>query len=249
VSAALADGAEPEIRPRRGVPRIGMAAASCCATMGTVTQKRIPIAALDGALESSTVPQRFSWGAVIAGAVAGLASWVLLYSLGRALGLTALDAGRLIDPGPSGFFTGWWMVITPLPALFVGGLVAGRSIGAASRGLGAVHGLVLWGVTTIAGVVLLANLADAMTGSVIGVDTVAPVVVDALVPIPEADDASAAYFGAFGALVLGMIASMAGAAIGVSRRQAAWADLVIARPMTVAEADPATDEVLDARRR
>jgi hypothetical protein len=94
---------------------------------------------------------RISWGAIFAGAVAALAIWMLLYTLGLALGLSTVDPN---DPGSlrsSGLFTGVWSAITPLIALFVGGLVASMAAGVLERRTGAIHGLVMWGLTLLLG--------------------------------------------------------------------------------------------------
>src|SRR3954452_14780766 len=108
-----------------------------------------------------------SWGAIFGGMFASLGLWLLLYVFGLAVGLSRLDPG---DPGTlksSGIFTGIWGLIAPLIALFAGGLVAGRAAGVPSRGEGAVHGLVMWGLTTVAGVALVAmTLAAVMSGVV-----------------------------------------------------------------------------------
>jgi hypothetical protein len=94
---------------------------------------------------------------------------MMLYALGLALGLSSLDPH---DPGSlksSGAFTGIWGLITPLVALFVGGMVAGRGAGMVTKMGGAIHGLVVWGLTTLAGVLLLVNLIRALVGGMASV--------------------------------------------------------------------------------
>lgn len=110
-----------------------------------------------------------SWGAIFGGAVAAFALWLLLYAFGLAVGLTTIDASDTGSLRPSGIFTGIWALISPLVALFVGGYVAGRSAGVATRGEGASHGLIMWGLTTLIGAFLVANLLGAVIGGVASV--------------------------------------------------------------------------------
>jgi hypothetical protein len=94
--------------------------------------------------------------------VASLGIALMLHSLGLALGLSWIDPN---DPGsvrPSGIFSGVWFVVVSLVALFVGGYVAARGAGAVSRGFGALHGLVMWGLSVIAGAWLLGQVASAV---------------------------------------------------------------------------------------
>ena len=114
-------------------------------------------------------PPRVSWGAIFAGAVAALGVWVMLYALGLALGLSSLDPRDPSTLKSSGAFTGIWGIITPLVALFVGGMVAGRAAGIVTKLGGAIHGLVVWGLTTLAGGLLLVNLLAALVGGVAAV--------------------------------------------------------------------------------
>lgn len=109
-------------------------------------------------------PHRLSWGAIFGGAVMALGVWVLLYALGLALGLSAVDAGDPASLRKSAIGTGIWSAIAPLIALFIGGIVAGRSAGVTDRLGAALHGGVMWGLTTLAGIYLIANLL----GSIIG---------------------------------------------------------------------------------
>lgn len=109
---------------------------------------------------------KLSWGAILGGTFVALGVWILLYSLGLALGLTSVDPS---DPGSArgaGIGTGISSLIAPLIALFVGGLVASRTAGVMDKLGGALHGAVLWGVTTLAGVVLLGLVLSSLLGAV-----------------------------------------------------------------------------------
>jgi hypothetical protein len=103
-------------------------------------------------------PIRLSWSAVFAGVVASLGVWALLYAFGLALGLSSINPDSPESAKGSGIFTGIWGLIVPLIALFVGGAVAGRGAGIIHRGGGALHGLVMWGLTTVLGAFLVGNL-------------------------------------------------------------------------------------------
>ncbi len=76
-----------------------------------------------------STPVKVSWGAIFAGMVTSLGLWILLYSLGLALGLSTINPQDASSAGSSGFVTGLWRLICPLLALFVGGIVAGRGSG------------------------------------------------------------------------------------------------------------------------
>jgi hypothetical protein len=108
---------------------------------------------------------RLSWGAVFGGAVAALGLWILLYVFGLAVGLSTIDPNGVRSLRPSALFAGIWAVIAPLIALFVGGWVAGRGAGFVGRAGGAVHGLVVWSLTTIfGGALVLASLSTIVSG-------------------------------------------------------------------------------------
>jgi hypothetical protein len=114
-------------------------------------------------------PVRLSWGAIFGGTVAALGVGILLHALGFALGLTAIDPN---DPGTfraSSIFTGIWSLVTSIIALFVGGMVASRGSGAMTRSGAAIHGLVMWGFTTLAATWLLLNVAANLIGGVASV--------------------------------------------------------------------------------
>lgn len=116
-----------------------------------------------------SVPFKLSWGAIFGGTFVALGVWILLYSLGLALGLSAVDPN---DPGSAksaGIGTGIYSLIVPLIALFIGGLVASRTAGVVDKMGGALHGAVLWGLTTLVGVVVMGMAISSLMGAVFSV--------------------------------------------------------------------------------
>jgi hypothetical protein len=98
---------------------------------------------------------RMSWGAVFGGAVATLGLWLLLHTLGLAAGLSAIDPQDRGSLRGVGIGTGVWSVIAPLIALFVGGYVAAYTAGFFDRTTRVIHGVVVWGLTTLLGALLI----------------------------------------------------------------------------------------------
>ncbi|WP_395851401.1 hypothetical protein [Cystobacter fuscus] len=109
------------------------------------------------------------WGAIFAGAVTALGLWALLYTLGLALGLSSINPADVGSAKSSGIFTGIWGLLSPLIALFVGGIVAGRGAGVLSRSSGGLHGLVMWGLTTLVGIWMLGNVMSSVAGGLFSV--------------------------------------------------------------------------------
>jgi hypothetical protein len=108
-----------------------------------------------------------SWGAIFAGAVAALATWMLLYALGLALGLSVVDRTEPDSVRSSGIFTGIWGVVAPLIALFIGGAVASRGARVLSRADGAIYGLEVWALTVLAGAWLAASVLGTLMGGAV----------------------------------------------------------------------------------
>ena len=111
-------------------------------------------------------PIKLSWSAIFGGVVSALGIWALLYALGLALGLSAINPDNPESAKPSGLFAGLWSLLVPLIALFIGGAIAGRGAGLIHRGGGAIHGLVMWGVTTVGGAFLVGNLLGSALGGI-----------------------------------------------------------------------------------
>jgi hypothetical protein len=92
-------------------------------------------------VQASTRPV-ISWGAVFGGAVVGLAVLALLTSLWLAL---AFESGReaVRQNLP------WYVGVSALACLFLGGLIAGYLSGVRSAASGILHGWALWGLLMI----------------------------------------------------------------------------------------------------
>lgn len=109
-----------------------------------------------------------SWGALFAGAVVALAAWILLYAIGLAVGLSSVDPGDMSSAKVAGIGTGIYSLLSPLIALFCGGVVASRLAGIVSAKDGALHGVVVWGLTTLAGLMVIGMLLQNIVGATIG---------------------------------------------------------------------------------
>jgi len=114
-------------------------------------------------------PVRLSWAAIFGGTVAALGVGILLHALGFALGLTAIDPNDPSTFRASSIFTGIWSLVTSILALFVGGMVASRGSGVMTRSGALIHGLVMWGFTTLAATWLLLTVAAHVIGGVASV--------------------------------------------------------------------------------
>jgi hypothetical protein len=101
--------------------------------------------------------KRIWWGAIFAGSIITILVSFMLGLLGIAIGAASVDFRNGVSAegaGRSALI--WWLVIT-LVAYFCGGCVAGRLAGVLRRGDAMLHGIVTWGVVTIAVVVLVGS--------------------------------------------------------------------------------------------
>jgi hypothetical protein len=109
---------------------------------------------------------RVSWGAIFGGVALAVALQCLLALLGIGVGLQSIDPARERGVGAGGLGTGAvvWSVVTVLLAMAAGGWMAGRLAGVPRRMAGALHGLIVWSLTTMA----LLYLASTLVGAVVG---------------------------------------------------------------------------------
>ena len=105
---------------------------------------------------------RVRWGAVWAGLVTAIATFLLLTTAAIAIGALAVDAGA--DPETGSMAGGIASAIIALLAFLAGGFVAGRMAGVVGRGYGAFNGFLVWAL----GIVLILALAAMGLGSLFG---------------------------------------------------------------------------------
>ncbi len=107
---------------------------------------------------------RTAWGAVIAGALTALMITLLLTLLFGGLGLNSFDPATEADPVGNGTGSIIALVVTNLLSLFVGGWVAGRLAGSPRRSDSVIHGILTWGVLTLATLFLLSSAVGRLVG-------------------------------------------------------------------------------------
>ena len=99
--------------------------------------------------------KRVSWPAIFAGTLVALGTELMLIAFGFFVGLRMVNPAQ---PNPFGGVNTWslaWYLVTSFVALFVGGWVASRLSGNPYKGSGMLHGIVTWGLATVAGFMFL----------------------------------------------------------------------------------------------
>lgn len=105
---------------------------------------------------------RLSWAAVFAGLVVATALQIVLTVLGAGIGFAAWEPGE--SARGLGIGAGIWAILSVLLSLFVGGMTTGRVAGIITKRDGFLHGILLWALSTIFTVWLLASGVGALAG-------------------------------------------------------------------------------------
>ena len=118
---------------------------------------------------------RISWGAVLAGAAVAAATSVLLSLLGAAFGAGSIsnlgNLGNVAGGGPGAGVgaAGLWTMIDLFVSMLLGGYVASRLSGTHSHLDGELHGITMWAVAALFGLLAFANaIGGWIEGSGIG---------------------------------------------------------------------------------
>ena len=105
------------------------------------------------------------WSAVFAGTACSIGFWIALQLLGLGIGLAATDAGDVRSLHGIGVGTTAWSLVSPLIAMFFGGLIAGRLAQTYDRKLAGTHGLVMWAITSTLGLCATIWIVAMLAGS------------------------------------------------------------------------------------
>lgn len=187
---------------------------------------------------------RVRWGPIIAGLVVAISSQLVLSGIGAAIGLTTIanSGAPRSDAGDVGTAVGIWSIISLFISLFLGSWVMARSCGPMNRSTALLNGAILWATTLALSAWLLASGVSGAFGVLAAnagevANQVVPGGVDNLpdaVPNPNAptaqgtrdiagDAAKAGWSFALGSL-LGLIASLIGAAVGTKSPRTSYVE-------------------------
>ena len=158
--------------PYNGVYTMAMSPAS---TPGLTTGSAVPASGLHPSAVQAGVPDdhrtslrnRASWGAILAGVVAALVVQLLLNILGIGLGassVTAADTASNPSAGGASTVTAVWIVGSGIVASLVGGIAAGRLSGSADANTARWHGFLSWCVATLCVFYLLSTAVGGVIG-------------------------------------------------------------------------------------
>lgn len=126
------------------------------------------------ALAPTSAPS-VSWRAIIAGTVVALATQILLTTLGLAVGITTVDAasGASALRG-AGIGVGIWYLISILISVFAGGFVAGVSARETTKTLGAIEGLLVWGLALLTMLFVVSGGVQSLLAQASGMFSISP---------------------------------------------------------------------------
>jgi len=194
----------------------------------TRERRRIAYPALFGA-----EGMRVSWGGIFGGVLVAVGLLLLLAALGVAVGISAVDPTQA-QLSKVGAGAGIWAGVSLLVALFIGGFVSTRIGATHDASTGFFAGFLVWVVSLLLVAYLAASGVSSLAGgafSLMGgaqqvVEQVQQQAGDLSQKLPQLQEkaqevkpqASRAAWGAFGALVLSLLAAVLGAMAG-RRRQ------------------------------
>ena len=117
--------------------------------------------------EDILATKRISWAAVIAAVILALAIQLVLNMIGAGFGFSAIDPLQGETPSATTFSiaAGIWMVVSSMFALFAGGWLASYLAGVTRDEDGTLHGLVIWGLSTVFVVLFLMTVFGSLLGS------------------------------------------------------------------------------------
>jgi hypothetical protein len=119
-------------------------------------------------LDGTRTTSNARWGAIFGGVFMAAAIWIVLHLFGMGVGLTAIEPNGTSSWRAIGIGTGIWSLISPIIALFVGGLVVSRLAPNPNRLNRAIHGGLVWAVATLTAIAMLFMLASSIVRGAVG---------------------------------------------------------------------------------
>lgn len=109
------------------------------------------------------------WSAVFAGTTVAVGIWLLLQIFGMGAGLSAIDADNAGSLRGVGIGTSIWSLLAPLVAIFIGGWISAKLASTRDDKVGALHGTIVWAITSVLGVMLAVSLVSAIVPHTVAV--------------------------------------------------------------------------------
>ncbi|MCA2960070.1 MAG: hypothetical protein IOD12_07445 [Silvanigrellales bacterium] len=113
--------------------------------------------------------ERISWPSVFAGVIVAVVLQLAFALLGLGIGASTVDPLQESSPMAGlGLGAGIWLAGSTLLSLFAGGWISGKLAGPSRHRDGAVHGLVVWGLSTLLAFLLIGSVMGAFFGRATG---------------------------------------------------------------------------------
>ena len=109
------------------------------------------------------------WSAIFAGTAVAVGIWLLLQIFGMGAGLSAIDADNAGSLRGVGIGTSIWSLLAPLIAIFIGGWISAKLASTRDDKVGALHGAIVWAITSVLGVMLAVSLVSAIVPHTVAV--------------------------------------------------------------------------------
>lgn len=106
------------------------------------------------------------WSAIFAGTAVAVGLWILLQIFGMGAGLAAVDTDRLGSLRGVSIGTTVWSLLAPLVAMFIGAWIAGKLAGSRDDRVAMLHGVIVWALTSVLGVLACVSLVSALASGV-----------------------------------------------------------------------------------
>jgi hypothetical protein len=158
--------------------------------------------------------RRTDWGAIWAGVFCFAAIWSVFGLLGEAIFASASNPNTTHPVTGMSVGMAIWGIILTIIAMYVAGRETGRLAGVTNRHDGLIHGMIMFGLSVVATIVVIALAGVSLSG---GTDIQNTTVHSAYVLAVFADLG----WAGFVALLLGWLAAMGGASTGVAQKAAA----------------------------
>ncbi len=158
----------------------------------------------------TVVRRRTDWGAIWGGVFTFVAIWSVFGALGLAIFASAANPNTAAPVQGMSAGIGIWMIVLTIIAMYVAGRETGRLAAVDNRHDGLIHGMIMFGLSVVAALVLTVLGGNTLSGGTsVAATSHSPYILTVVSDV--------GWIG-FVALLLGWLAAMGGASSGVSHK-------------------------------